>query len=180
MPPRSSRPGPGRVSASTWSRTRPPLTMRWAATSRRDLARRRGDPPADPAGRVRPAVDGGHGRSRPGDARVPGGRFRRLRLWQQLAGPGEGRGRRERVRLSGVRAGIRAAPVLRGPRTIPLGRPERRPGRHRPDGPGDPRAVPGRFRASSLADDGRREGAVPGPPGPDLLARLRRAGEGGP
>ena len=71
------------------------------------------------------------GRPRPRDARVPGGRRRRLRLRQQPAGPGPGGGRRERVRLPGVRAGVHPAAVLRGPRAVPVGRALGRPGGHR-------------------------------------------------
>ena len=78
----------------------------------------------------------------------------------------------------GLRPGVHPAPVLRGPRPVPLGRIERRSGRHRPHRRGDPRPVPGRRRAPALAHDGPGEGAVPGPAGADLLARLRRAGEG--
>ncbi len=44
------------------------------------------------------------------------------------------------------------------------------------DGPG--RALPREGRPAPLAADGPGEGAVPGPAGPDLLARLRRAGAG--
>ena len=62
------------------------------------------------------------GRPRPGDARVPGRRCGRLRLRQQPPGPGLGGGRRRRVRLPGLRAGLHPAAVLRGPRAIPLGR----------------------------------------------------------
>ena len=74
--------------------------------------------------------------------------------------------------------GLHPAAVLRGPRAVPLGGAVRRSGRHRPDGRGDPRALPRRRRAPPLDRDGPGEGPVPGPAGPDLLARLRRAGEG--
>ena len=83
-----------------------------------------------------------------------------------------------RVRLPGLRAGVHPAPVLRGPRAVPLGRPVRRPGRHPADRPGGPRALPRRRRAAPLDRDGRGARPVPGPAGPDLLARLRRAGAG--
>ena len=78
----------------------------------------------------------------------------------------------------GLRAGLHPAALLRGQRAVPVGRPERRPGGHLPDRSGARRAVPGQAGAPSLAGDGPRQGPVPGPAGPDLLARLRRAGEG--
>jgi urocanate hydratase len=62
------------------------------------------------------------GRSRPGDARVQGGRVRRVRLRQQPAGDGPRGGRRRRVRLSGFRSGLHPAAVLRGQGPVPLGR----------------------------------------------------------
>ena len=43
--------------------------------------------------------------------------------------------RRERLRLPGLRPGVHPAAVLRGPRAVPVGRAQRRPGGHRPDGP---------------------------------------------
>ena len=87
-------------------------------------------------------------------------------------------GRRRRVRLPGLRAGLHPAAVLRGPRPVPLGRAVRRPGRHRADRPRRPRALPRRRRPPPLDRDGPGARPVPGPAGPDLLARLRRAGEG--
>ena len=51
-----------------------------------------------------PALDALDGGPRARDARVPGGRRRRVRLRQQPPRPGPGGGRRERVRLPGVRA----------------------------------------------------------------------------
>ena len=109
---------------------------------------------------------------------VPAGRRGRLRLRQQPPRAGEGRRRRRRVRLPGLRARVHPAAVLRGPRAVPLGGAVRRPGRHPPDRPGDPRALP-RGRVARPLDHARRGArAVPGPAGADLLARLRRAGEG--
>ena len=55
---------------------------------------------------------------------------------------------------------------------------ERRSGRHRPDGPGRPGAVPGRRRSPPLDRDGPGARPVPGPAGAHLLARLRRAPPG--
>ena len=43
---------------------------------------------------------------------------------------------------------------------------------------GHPRAVPGERAAGPVDPDGQGEGALPGSPGPDLLARLRRAAPG--
>ena len=62
------------------------------------------------------------GRPRPRDARLPARRRGRVRLRQQPARAGPGGGRRRRVRLPGVRAGLHPAAVLRGPRPVPLGR----------------------------------------------------------
>ena len=65
-----------------------------------------------------------------------------LRLRQQPARPGARRRGGRRLRLPGVRAGLHPPAVLRGPGAVPLGRPVRRPGRHRPDRRGGPRPVP--------------------------------------
>ena len=172
--------GPRPASGSTSSPTRRPPTTRSPATSRRrsrsttPRSLRRTQP--DEYVRRSMALDG---RPRPGDARVPGGRRGRLRLRQQPAGAGADGRRRERVRLPGLRAGVHPAAVLRGARAVPLGGAERRPGRHRPHRPGDPGAVPGRRGPPPLDRRWpRREGAVPGPAGADLLAGLRRAGQG--
>ena len=51
---------------------------------------------------------------------------------------------------------------------------------HLEDRPRGRRALPGERAAAPLARDGRGAGRVPGPAGADLLARLRRAGEGWP
>ena len=88
-------------------------------------------------------------RPRRGDARVPAGRRDRLRLRQQPAGARLRGRRRGRLRLPGLRARLHPAAVLRGPRSVPLGRPVRRPGRHPAHGPGHPRAVPRRRRPAA-------------------------------
>ena len=67
-----------------------------------------------------------------------------------------------------------------GQGAVPLGRALGRPGRHRRDRPRARRALPGEHGASPLARHGREAGRLPGAPGADLLARLRRAREGGP
>ena len=106
----------------------------------------------------------------------------RLRLRQQPPGAGPGGRRRERLRLPGLRAGSssgRCSARAAGPfRWVAL---SRRPGRH-PAGPTRAilRALPRRRRAAPLDRDGPGEGPVPGPAGADLLAGLRRAGEGRP
>ena len=144
----------------------------------RDRLRRCGGPPLEPARRVHRPCDALDGRPLPGDARLPAGRCGRLRLRQQPSGDGPGGGRGRRVRLSGLRAGLHPAPLLRGQRAVPLGRPVGRSGRHPADRRCPGRALPRKGRPPSLAPDGPGEGALPGPAGPDLLAGLRRAGEG--
>ena len=134
---------------------------------------------AAPARGVRPAVDALDGRPRPGDARLPGGRLDRLRLRQQPPGAGEGR-RASRTpsttRASCPRSSGRSSARAAGPfRWAALS--------------GDPADILRTDRAilELFPDDAglRRwiemaEAKVPfqGPAGADLLARLRRAGEG--
>ena len=119
------------------------------------------------------------GSPRGGHGRVPRCRLRRLRLREQ---PPRGRrdGRlRARVRLSRVRPGVRPPDVLRGQGAVPVGGALRRPGGHREDRPGRRRAVPRGRAAAAMARDGGGAGRVPGPPGADLLARVRAARQGG-
>ena len=80
--------------------------------------------------------------------------------------------------FAGFVPALHPAPVLRGPWAVPLGGAVGRPGRHPAHGHGDPAPLPRRRRPAALDRDGPCEGALPGAPGADLLARLRRAGEG--
>ncbi len=77
--------------------------------------------------------------------------------------------------LPGVRPGVRAPAVLRGKGPVPLGGSVGRSRRHRRDRPGGRRAVPRRRPPPAVAADGPGAGRLPGTPGEDLLARLRRA-----
>ena len=100
-----------------------------------------------------------------------------VRLRQQPAGGRRDRRARPRarVRVPGVRAGVRAPDVLRGQGPVPLGGALGRPRGHREDRPRGRRALPGRRTAAPLARDGRGARRVPGAAGADLLARLRRS-----
>ena len=120
--------------------------------------------------------------ARRGDGRVPGARRGRVRLRQQPAGGRRDRRARARarLRLPGVRAGVRPADVLRGQGPVPLGGALGRSRGHLEDRPRGRRALPGERAAAALARAGRGAGRVPGPAGAHLLARLRRAREGGP
>ena len=71
-------------------------------------------------------------------------RRRGLRLRQQPARRGRARRLRPGVRLPGLPARLHPAAVLRGQGTVPVGRPVRRPGRHRGHRPGRARGVPRR------------------------------------
>ena len=92
----------------------------------------------------------------------------------QLAGYAQG------VRVPRLRPGLHPAAVLRGQGPVPVGGAVRRPEGHRPYRQGDSRPVPGERVAAPVDHDGPGAGALPGPAGPDLLARLRRAGQGRP
>ena len=120
------------------------------------------------------------GQARPGDGRVPGRRRRGLRLRQLDPRRGPPGRLRPRVRVPRLRAGLHPAAVLRGQGPVPLGRAVGRPEGHRRHRQGRARPVPGQRPAAQV--DPRRPGAdrLPGPAGPDLLARLRRARQGGP
>ncbi len=110
-------------------------------------------------GRLHQARPGVDGRARPGDGRVPGQGRRGLRL-RQLDPRRGAQGRlRPGLRVPGLRAGVHPAAVLRGQGPVPLGRALRRPGRHRRDRPGDPRAVPRQRAAPEVDHHGRRAGA---------------------
>ena len=102
-----------------------------------------------------------------------------LRLRQQHPPPGARTPGVGRLRLSRLRARLHPAALLRGARAVPLGRALRRSGGHPATTdralmetfPHDERLV----RWLRLAQRAR---AVPGPAGPHLLARLRRARDG--
>ena len=128
--------------------------------------------------RVRPPLARRDGRPLRGDGRLQGPRRRGLRLRQLAARGGEARRLRARVRLPGLRPRLRAAAVLRGEGSVPLGRAVGRPGRHRRHRPGDARGVPRRRAPRALDRAGEREDRVPGAAGAHLLARLRRAARG--
>ena len=130
------------------------------------------------SGRVYPPRSRVDGRARRGHGRLHGRGRRGVRLRQ--LDPRRSRASRLRagVRVPRLRAGLHPAAVLRRQGPVPLGRAVRRPGRHRQDRPGDPRAVPGERAAGPVDQDGRREGPLPGAAGPDLLARLRRTRQG--
>ena len=134
----------------------------------------RPDAPRRPR-RVRPPLARRDGRPLRGDGRLQGPRRRGLRLRQLAARGGEARRLRARVRLPRLRPRLRAAAVLRGEGSVPLGRAVGRPGRHRRHRPGDARGVPRRRPPRALDRAGEREDRVPGAAGADLLARLRRA-----
>ena len=113
--------------------------------------------------------------ARRGDARVPPRRHPDLRLRQQPPPGRARRGRRRRVRLPRLRAGVHPAALLRGQGTVPLGRALRRPGGHREDRPQGEGTLPRRRAPAPLARHGRRAHRLPGPARAHLLARPRRA-----
>ena len=95
-----------------------------------------------------------------------------------LRGHALGSGSRERLRLRGLRPQVRAAAVLRGQGPVPLDGALGRPQGHRGDRPHHLRAVPRRRSADALDQAGGGANSVPRAAGPDLLAGLRRSGEG--
>ena len=171
---------------------------RAAAARRRDRHRHRPDQRARPAvvravrrgagrrGGLRRRQAGGvhrpgprvDGPARRGDGRVPRRRRRGLRLRELDPRRGAARRVRPGVRVPRLRAGVHPSTVLRGQGAVPVGGAVRRPGRHRRDRPRGARPVPGERVAGPVDPDGRRAGGVPGAAGADLLARLRRAGQG--
>ena len=169
--------GPARASCPTCSPTRPRRTTCASATSRRGsrsseaavLRETRSGRVREPGARL----DGG---ARPGHAGAHGQGRRHLRLRQQPAGaggrpPSHARG----VRHPRLRSRVHPTALLPGGRPVPLGRALRRPGRHRGHRPGGARDLPEEGCAGALDPAGAGAGAVPGTPGPDLLARVRRA-----
>ncbi len=129
-------------------------------------------------GRFHPPGARVDGRARGGDGRLPGRGRRGVRLRQ--LDPRRGRAGRLRagLRLPRLRAGLHQAAVLRGQGPVPVGGAVRRPRGHRGHRRGHPGPVPGERGAGPVDQDGRAEGALPGPARPDLLARLRRAAPG--
>ena len=95
-----------------------------------------------------------------GDGRLPRPRRRGLRLRQQPARRGAARRLRAGLRLPGLRAGVRAAAVLRGQGPVPLGGALGRSRRHRGDRPRRARRVP-RRRAPPPLDQARRASGSP-------------------
>ena len=172
---RSSGPAHARVRAR--SRHRPDERARPArrlpadgAVARRRREAARGGPRGIPTTLLR--LDGS---ARRGDGGVPRCRRDRVRLRQQ---PPRGRGgrwdhARARLRVSGVRAGVRPADVLRGQGAVPLGGAVGRPGGHLEDRSRGRRAVPRERAGASVARHGRGACRVPGPAGAHLLARVR-------
>ena len=179
--PRSSPPGRRRASGSTSSPTRPRPTTRSAATSRprsRSPTRRSCATPARLYQQRRAALDG---RPRPRDPRLPARRAPSPSTTATTCAPRRRRpGVADAFDYPGFVPGVHPAAVLRGTRPVPLGGAVGRPGGHPADRPRDPRALPRRRGPPPLDRDGRGAGAVPGPARPDLLAGLRRAGEGRP
>ena len=117
----------------------------------------------------------GDGRPRRGDGGLHGQGRAGLRLRQLDPRRGAAGRLRARLRLPGLRPGVHPPAVLRGQGPVPLGGAVGRPGRHREDRPRDPRDVPRQREPAALDPDGAGARALPGPAGPHLLARLRRA-----
>ena len=112
------------ASSPTSSPTRPARTTRPTATCRAAGRCRSGKSCARATRqqRARGAARESMRGARAGDARLPGDGRSQLRLRQQHPPGREGRGRAERVRLPGLRAGLHPAAVLRRQRAVPLGR----------------------------------------------------------
>ena len=157
---RRAVPDAARAGRADRHRHRPDLRARPAVlpAARHRLRRlaRRGAPRPRRLHQGRAGVDG---RARAGDGGVPGQGRRGLRLRQLDPRRGPQGRLRPGVRVPGLRAGLHPAAVLRGQGPVPLGGALRRPGRHRRDRPGDPRAVPRQRAAAQVDHDGRRAGA---------------------
>lgn len=96
-----------------------------------------------------------HGQARGSDGRLPGSGRRGLRLRQLHPRRGPARRVRAGLRLPRLRARLHPAALQRGQGPLPVGRPLRRPRRHRRHRPGDPRPLPGERVAGPL-DQARR------------------------
>ena len=107
--------------------------------------------------------------------RLHGPRRGGVRLRQQPARRGQARRLRARLRLSGLRARLRAPAVLRGARSVPLGGAVGRSERHRRHRSRRAGGVPGRREPRALDPHGRGADRLPGAAGAHLLARLRGA-----
>ena len=109
------------------------------------------------------------------DPRLQGDGDSLRRLRQQHPPGSEERGRKGRLRLSRLRAGLRATAVLPRQGAVPLGRALGRPRGHLPDRRQVARAVPGQRGIAALARHGAKTDQVPGPAGAHLLAGAGRA-----
>jgi urocanate hydratase len=104
-------------------------------------------------------------------ARVSRGRRADVRLRQQHPPGSSGRRRAECIRLSGFRAGVRAAAVLSRRRSVSLGRALRRSRRHLQDRCKSKRTDSRRCPPAQLAGCGPRAHSLPGAAGKNLLGR---------
>ena len=102
-----------------------------------------------------------------------------IRLRQQHAAGGAGRGRRARLRYPGLRAGVHPPAVLPRHRAVPLGGAVGRPGGHLQDRRQGQGADPGRSAPASLARHGALADPVPGLAGAHLLGGPRTAASPG-
>ena len=147
----------------------------------RDDARRRARPArTQPDVYERRALDAVDGGPRPGDARLPGRAAPSSSTTATTSAPRPSRrASRTRSTSPGFVPALHPAPVLRGPRAVPLGRALRRPGGHPAHGRGRSCALfPDDAGLRRWIEMAQAQGPVPGAPGADLLAGLRRAGEG--
>src|SRR5205807_2596964 len=83
---------------------------------------------------IQEAGNGGDGGARPGDAGFAEAGSSDVRLREQHSNLRVSAGREERVRLSGICAGVHPAAILRGQRAVPVGRAFGRGFGHRADG----------------------------------------------
>ena len=114
------------------------------------------------------------GRACARDARFLARRRAGGRLRQQHPPDGAGDGRRGRVRVSRLRAGLHPSAVLPRHRPVPLGRAVRRSGGHLPHRSAREGADAARHASAQLARHGEGAHQVPGPAGAHLLGRARR------
>ena len=105
------------------------------------------------------------------DARVPAAGHADVRLRQQHPAGRARRGRGRRVRVSGLRARVHPAAVLRRQGAVPLGRAVGRSRGHLQDRPQGGGALSRQRASAALARDGAGTHRVPGAAGAHLLAR---------